>query len=601
MIDNAIIVIDNIRQQQQLGLPLSEACIKGGNEVIRPLVSSALTTCSVFLPLIFLSGIAGTLFYDQAISISIALATSLIVSFVLLPTLASLILKKNSAVISESDWLQKSGNTQYAKSVDFFLANRWWVGLLFIGLIGSGILCYLQLQQTAFPNLSRNGLEIQIDWNEPISLKNNEAQLKTIKRKFGQLIENNSFLVGEQQFFLERQRQLTNESTVLMYTPEGLDLEALSQQIRAYFKQSYPNAILEIQPLQNLFDQIFDNEGLPLVAHIQNMTDQQLPSMTDLAPLFNQLEVPLVIPPKQQEINILIDREKAVLYGVQQETIVDQLKTLFSDNQISTLQSSSQAIPIVLGTTQAPLNELINHALIENNNQAKVPLSSFIRIERQEGSKMITASRAGESFDIGFPVFNRNLMQKIKSLTNQYPNLSVYFSGRIFEDKKLINELLVILGISILLLYLILAAQFESLIQPLIVILTIPLGISGSLFVLFLFNESINLISLIGMVVMGGIMVNDAILKIDMMNHLTKKYTLIEAIHGAGKRRLRPILMTSLTTILALTPILFSSGLGAELQRPLAFAVIGGLIIGTLTSLYIIPILYKWITPTPRV
>jgi multidrug efflux pump subunit AcrB len=129
-------------------------------------------------------------------------------------------------------------------------------------------------------------------------------------------------------------------------------------------------------------------------------------------------------------------------------------------------------------------------------------------------------------------------------------------------------------------------------VQPLIVILTVPMGVFGALAALYLAGESLNLIAIIGLIVMSGIVVNDAILKVDMMNRLARTESLIEAIHGAGLRRLRPILMTSLTTMLALAPVLFSSGLGAELQRPLAIAVIGGLALGTVSSLYFIPVFY---------
>ncbi|MEZ4896926.1 MAG: efflux RND transporter permease subunit, partial [Saprospiraceae bacterium] len=144
----------------------------------------------------------------------------------------------------------------------------------------------------------------------------------------------------------------------------------------------------------------------------------------------------------------------------------------------------------------------------------------------------------------------------------------------------------------LLLLYLILAAQFESILQPFIVMISVPVGISGALLALWLAGESLNLVSLIGIIVMSGIVVNDAILKVDMINRARKDHDMIEAIHIAGRRRLRPILMTSITTILALLPVLIAAGLGAELQRPLAIAVMGGLTAGTVAGLYWIPLLY---------
>jgi multidrug efflux pump subunit AcrB len=147
--------------------------------------------------------------------------------------------------------------------------------------------------------------------------------------------------------------------------------------------------------------------------------------------------------------------------------------------------------------------------------------------------------------------------------------------------------------ISLLLLYFILAAQFESLLQPLIVMLEIPLNLVGVFFALYLAGAGINIMSMIGIVVMAGIVINDSILKIDTINHLRADgMALMEAIHTGGTRRLKSIVMTSLTTILALTPVLISPDIGSELQQPLALAIIGGMAMGTVVSLYFIPLVY---------
>ncbi|NRB84128.1 MAG: efflux RND transporter permease subunit [Winogradskyella sp.] len=147
--------------------------------------------------------------------------------------------------------------------------------------------------------------------------------------------------------------------------------------------------------------------------------------------------------------------------------------------------------------------------------------------------------------------------------------------------------------VALLLLYFIMAAQFESLWQPIIILLEIPIDIGGALLLLWLFGGTINVMAAIGIVVMSGVIINDSILKIHTINLLRKKgRSMEEAIKEGGKLRLKPILMTSLTTILALTPFLFISGLGAELQKPLALTVIGGMLIGTFISLYFIPLMY---------
>lgn len=172
----------------------------------------------------------------------------------------------------------------------------------------------------------------------------------------------------------------------------------------------------------------------------------------------------------------------------------------------------------------------------------------------------------------------------------------VRFSGSVFTSIKLLKEIALLLIISVILLYFILAAQFESLVQPLIVLMEIPIDIAGALFVLFIAGQSLNLMSAMGMVIMSGIIITDSILKLDVINHLRKEgYTLLNAIRTGGHRRLRAIIMTSLTSILAMLPLLFSNDLGGELQKPFTYALIGGMIVGTLVSLYLVPLVYWYL------
>ena len=187
-------------------------------------------------------------------------------------------------------------------------------------------------------------------------------------------------------------------------------------------------------------------------------------------------------------------------------------------------------------------------------------------------------------------------MDDVISIVNKEKEWDAGFSGAIFSNRKMINELVVVLMVSILMMYFILCAQFESFVQPFIVLIEIPIDVASALLLLYLTGNSLNLMSAIGIIVSCGIIINDSILKIDIINTLVKAGRPIdEAIHTAGHRRLRSILMTSLTTILAMIPMLFTSDLGSELQIPLAIASIGAMIVGTLVSLFIIPVIYRFI------
>jgi multidrug efflux pump subunit AcrB len=184
-------------------------------------------------------------------------------------------------------------------------------------------------------------------------------------------------------------------------------------------------------------------------------------------------------------------------------------------------------------------------------------------------------------------------IKTVETILTQTAGLEVGFSGSYFSNLELMSEMGIILLISVLLLFFILAAQFESISIPWVVLIELPIDVAFATILLYLAGNSINAMSMIGFIVMGGIIINDSILKIDTVNQLRKEgMGLMDAIHEGGRRRLKPIVMTSLTTVIALMPQMMGSGLGAKLQLPLSLTMLGGMSIGVLVSLWIIPLLY---------
>jgi multidrug efflux pump subunit AcrB len=256
-------------------------------------------------------------------------------------------------------------------------------------------------------------------------------------------------------------------------------------------------------------------------------------------------------------------------------------------------------IPVIIGKDVVNANELIYKTKVKNRKGEEFSLSELIRQEKIFGFKKIISGKEGKYLPVNFSVGENDVpfvQEKLYDLKTKYPQMNLSFSGSIFSNKELMSQLIKVMLISLFLLYFILASQFESFAQPLIVLLEVPIDIGGALLILWLAGGTINLMSLIGLVVMSGIIINDSILKIDTINRLrTEGYSLLRAISMAGQRRLKPILMTSLTTILALLPFLFTTGLGSDLQKPLAYTIIGGMAIGTLVSLYFVPLCYHFI------
>ncbi|HYQ56598.1 MAG TPA: efflux RND transporter permease subunit, partial [Draconibacterium sp.] len=259
------------------------------------------------------------------------------------------------------------------------------------------------------------------------------------------------------------------------------------------------------------------------------------------------------------------------------------------------INSNNMLIPVRVGTGYSSVYEILLNLTVLNSNGVKVPVSSLVKTSAGTDLKTIVAGKDGEYFPVSLNIDDskfENATGKIKALVED-DRMEVAFSGAILSNKGMINELIVIISISLLLLYFILAAQFESFVLPVIVLLEVPIDLFGAFLLLKLFGEGINIMSAIGVIVMTGIIINDSILKIDTINKLMDAgNSLVRSVMEAGRRRLKPIIMTSLTTILAMMPFLFQKGMGAELQKPLALAIIGGMTIGTLVSLFFIPLMY---------
>lgn len=302
-------------------------------------------------------------------------------------------------------------------------------------------------------------------------------------------------------------------------------------------------------------------------------------------------------------MNLSISKEKLLLYRVSYNELYRVLKTAFRENSVTMLHSYQQYLPINIAGDEKTVNEVLQETLVQTQpdnrgNVDFIPLRELINVAPAEDLKSITSGRNGEYVPFDFyGVRNADrLMREVKQVADETGDWDTGFSGSFFSNKEMLDELVVILMISLLLMYFILAAQFESFLQPLLVLAEIPIDVAFALLLLWICGHTLNLMSAIGLIVTCGIVINDSILKLDAINELRKAgVPLLEAIHEAGRRRLRPIIMTSLTTIFAMVPLLFSSDMGSELQKPLSIAMIGTMSIGTAVSLFIIPLLYWFI------
>ena len=610
MIDNSIIVIDNITQYRDRGYPLTKACVKGTNEVIKPLLSSALTTCAVFLPLVFLSGISGALFYDQAMAISIGLFASFFVSITLLPVLYRLFHFKDSKKIGQVTRFLTKMNTLnyealYEKGFKWVMRKQkvsWGICMVLL-LLALGI--YNILPKTQMPEFTKTEALLKIDWNEQIHVEENKKRILSLLNPIKENLVNQTALVGNQQFILDKTSETkVSESTLYVQCKTGDDLAAVKTMLQSNIQKTYPMTLYHYKDVDNIFNLIFSDDEAPLTARIrpvENLGSSQNEALKtawyQVQGQFGDLELKPIV--WQDYMTLVADQEKLMTYGVSANSIFSTLKSAFNERDILSIVDNQNFVPVILGGPSKKINAILNETTVVSQDSAVFHIKDFIKVVSAKDLKTIRGGVEGEYYPIDLNVEDTQVessMSRVKSLINKNTLYDVSFSGNYFSRQELISELIIVLGICLILLYFILAAQFESFTLPLIILLEVPLDLAGAFLFLKLFGMSINLMSMIGIVVMSGIIINDSILKVDTIIQLQRQgCSLMKALLVAGQRRLKPILMTSLTTILALIPLLFSSGLGVELQAPLAIALIGGMSLGTLVSLYFIPLCYYYL------
>ncbi|MDR1582923.1 MAG: efflux RND transporter permease subunit [Prevotellaceae bacterium] len=613
MIDNSIVAADNISQYRKRGLSIPDACVAGTNEISIPMLSSALTNISVFLPLIFMSGIAGALFFDQAFSVTVGLLVSYLAGITFIPVLYKLIYstgnkKTQCRIVVETHGRVSLPMRLYDAGIHWIFSHKIVMMVVLLLMLPLCFWFFMIIPKEKMPDIKQNELLVTIDWNENIHLRENHERCLQFDRALNNLSEETAVLIGEQQFALNRDRvQTSSESQFYVRMKTAAGIAPLKDKISEWFSGNYPQALVTFSPPGTIFEKIFSTGEADLVveyyttsktrevdASTIRIMEKNMEEITGEAPVGNSF---------QNQLNIHIDREKLLLYNTSYDLVYRTLRTAFKENQFATLRSQQQYLPVVMGDEEKTVREIIDRTLIETSTNVdgtrnQMALSTFVTVTPSEDLKTIVAGKAGEYipfyyYKTGQP---EKIIEKVELETRKNTDWEVDFSGTFFSNKRMISEMIVILFVSIMLMFFILSAQFENFKQPLIILFEIPIDITFALGLLIVTGHSLNLMSAIGLVVTSGIIINDSILKVDVMNQLRKEgFSLMDAIHEAGRRRLKAILMTSLTSIVCMLPLLFTGDLGSQLEKPLAIATIGGMIMGTPVSLFVVPLIYWWI------
>lgn len=470
---------------------------------------------------------------------------------------------------------------------------------------------FWHIEKERMPKVEQDDMLLTIDWNTGISATENDRRIMELMAALGDerlrvgasagMAETSTSMAGTQEFLLSHTKDITASEAVVYVKAKSVEgLQQIKKQIIGQLQQKYPAASITFEESGNLYNMIFSTDEADLEIHLQDQ-DGRRPDIASVRSFTDTLHAnfpDISVMPVVTETNIryVADMEQMAVYKVSYDGLYTRLKEQISRNRIFDINDGAQSVPVIVGTDDKENDRILN-STVKNNEGTDIPISYLVKETKGEDYKRLQAGNGGEYYSIDLNANDRDI-ENVMDFVNEYTHrpkseLSASYAGGYFSSRQMIAELALVLSVALALLYFILAAQFESFIQPLIILLEMVIDIFFVVGVLWLFGESINVMSMIGIVVMSGIIINDSILKIDTINRLRHGgMPLLRAIMTAGHQRLKPIVMTSLTTILAILPFLQKGDLGSALQYPLSLTLIIGMSIGTIVSLFMIPLFY---------
>ncbi len=612
VVDDTIVVLENIYAKIEKGTPPRKASLEGAKEIFFAVVSTTVALAAVFLPVIFLQGLTGRLFREFGLVIASAVVISSFVALSLAPMLCSKILKRRK----RQNWLYRKTepffvwlNEGYNRSLEGFMAYRW---LAFVVIAASAGLIYLflnTLQQELAPLEDRGQLRMLASGPEGATfeymdhyvdqlvevvqenLPERDAVITVTSPGFSSTSSVNSAFMRLTLIDASK-RERSQQEIVNALTPK---IQALTQ-ARAYIAQ---------EPTINN-----ERQGLPVQFVIQAPTleklEQVLPKFMDLADQSPQFAfVDLNLKFNKPEISIEIDREKARNLGVSVRDIAETLQLGLSGSRFGYFIMDGKQYQIIGQVKRDDRDDPLDlrSLYVKNTNGQLIQLDNLVylneestppqlfRFNRYSSATISAALAPGYTLGDGIDAMEQIAQETLDG------SFATDLDGQSAEFRESSNSLLFALLFAIVLIYLVLSAQFESFRDPFTIMFTVPLALAGALLALWYFNETVNIFSQIGIIMLIGLVTKNGILIVEFANQRKAQGKSIqESIIEAAESRFRPILMTSLSTVLGILPIALALGAGSESRVSMGIAVIGGLIFATVLTLYVIPAMYTYIS-----
>ncbi len=630
MVDSSIVVLENIfRRRSETGEAPAQAAVEGAREVGTAIVASTITTLVIFLPLIFVRGVSGILFKELAYVIIFALICSLIVALSLVPMLASRLLtsdlQRHKAAASPTNRWAAAANSAFAGLENTYLdLLRWALGhrlitvLTAAAMLGASLLL-LPLIGSEFLPPSDEG-EVRVSGKMEIGTRLELVDRQT--RLMEQIVQPavpeavaSVVSVGSTGWRAAAGAEGEIRMSLLPAAQRQRSNVAIAQDLRRRLAGRVPGMEIRTRAPQGQFlleRLLGGDEGLTIeirgydLATLDALAASAAKLIVDV-PGITDVQTSLEAGIPQQEIRV--NRDKVADLGLSVRDVTELLQTAVAGSKAGEYRTGGNSYRILVQLKDAEkrsLNEILNLTLTTASGE-KVALRNLVATEASRGPILIDRKDQQRRVTVSANVAGRDLgsvAAEVQALLDQIPRPVGYdmmVAGNFEEQQKASRELVISLVLALVLVYMVLACQYESLRDPLVVMFSVPLAAIGVLLTLFLTKTTLNVQSYIGCIMLGGIVVNNAILLVDQAGRLVQDgMRTRDALIEAGRRRLRPILMTTLTTILGLLPLALGIGEGSDAQAPLARAVVGGLTGSTLITLVLIPVVYLLFHPDPK-
>jgi len=626
VVDNAIVIVDNIHRRMEKGNRPQEAAVFGANEMFLAIAASTMTTVVVFMPMLFISGVVGIMFGELAIIVIVTLLASLFTAVTFSPMLcakwlrvSSLSQRKNNIFGKFYDFSERiftSWEDFYARALERCLRHRKFTLIGFSVIFACSLLLAPFVGNEFIPEEDSGDVRVTVQL--PIGTRVEESD--KVAKRIEDIFVNE---VPERRYLFVRSGQMAGAARMsgqaagshivfagvklVSKTERKRSVKEVGQTVRREIAK-IPGVLKVDITTGNPLGQLITGTGgksiqVEIIGHSFEDTDavaNQLKNIMEKIP--GAVDVAISRELKRPELVIKVDREKIGVLGVDMETVADSIKTYIEGSVATKYREKGETYDIYVRleeSNRTKIEDIENLAVTSPYSGKQIRLGNIAEISETVGPEEIERQNRERVVRVSCNTFNRSsgkVIEDIKKEMRQMvlpADIYINFGGEAEEQAKAFRDLALLLILGIILVYMVMAAQFESLLDPFIIMFAVPFTFTGVILGLLLARSTLNVISFLGVVMLMGIVVNNAIVLISYINILRARgMSMEQAITQGGKERLRPVLMTTITTLVGLLPLALSRGEGSESWQPLGVTMVGGLLVSTFITMFFVPTLY---------